>query len=538
MAWWNRLFQSFKARSDARNSGRIQGCAHFQFGSNQTLEHRILLSGNGLNATIALESVNAVSSQAIRVTYDILNPSQTTPVTSLFPRFDIYRSADAILDPTDSRVAQLGGLPLKTGTLVPVLPLNASTTPGMHTLDLTLPQPLPTNLAQPFVLVAASLPGPGQSEPALTSVAGFQKHSLVVYTHGALQDQPGNRLPPWVVQIGNELKQQGYEKVLTYNWVGDSWSPGRAAGDGPKLANQIRTALAGFPAGEPVDVHIIGHSEGTVINSVALRNLEKHPDPHMLGGTLQLTMLDPHPAKLGSKFPQFSTKPSFMGWVSRTGIDIYQGMAHDPPSAITQNVNIADIYYQHTYYAYAADPSWPWLNIWGEVPVPNLAPIHPTYIDITGMGISHAGNFSVVDFYRKFVIPTLGSVQPSSPGPVLTAQPSPAYTTITSTHPAIGQIPERIDAETSQTSAQFVGTTWPGGVVRLVAAPRGVKVDQPIHLGQTVANSRGVWTLNSRPLHQGTYSVVANAVVPIIPTHPRIKLTPRVRVGTITIKHP
>ena len=499
----------------------------------------MLLSGSA----VILQAITAPSSRTIQVAYDITSDSasltrEALPGSSL--RFTVYRSADAVLDSSDTLVARSGtqaDLQSKGGQTLSIQAM-APVDAGTHTATLNLSQALPTDLQKPFVILAASLIGPGGEPLGATSTASFRKHSLVIFTHGALQDEPGNRLPVWVSQFGDQLKQQGYEKVLLFNWVGDSWSPGRAGANGPKLANQIRKAVAQFPAGEPVDVHIIGHSEGTVINSIALRNLERSPASNMQGGSIQLTMLDPHPANRGSKFPQFSTKPSFMGWATRLGVDIYQSSAHDAPSAITANVDSADIYYQHTYYAYAGPLSWHWLNLWGVVPVPNLSSIQPTYVDITGPGISHGGEFSVVEWYRAMVAPRLGSSSPYQPAPVLTAQPDPGSVSIAKVHPARGQIPPRYDAISNTGNARLQGSTWPGGSVRVAAAPRGQSVAQPLELGRTVANAQGHWHIDARPLPRGTYSIFASAIIPILPEHPRVKMTPRVPVGTLKVTTP
>ena len=531
MAWWRSWIIGRRLTPRTRTRSTRQ----FLAGRQESLEPRLLLTGS----TVALQSISASDSKDLRVAYNIaIDPASlsNSPLPGTALLFSVYRSADATLDSGDLLLAQFGpqSIPATTG----FSPVSAPTDPGTHTTTLSFSQALPTNLPRPYVIVAASLIGPSGEPLSPTSTASIHKHTLVIYAHGALQDEPGNRLPPWVVQFGTQLKQQGYEKVLLFNWVGDSWSPGRAGSNGPKLANQIRKTVAQFPAGEPVDIHLIGHSEGAVINSIALRNLERSPAPNAQGGTIQLTMLDPHPASSGSKFRDRSSKPNFMGWAIQLGTDIYQSAADDAPSAITQNVDSADIYYQHTYYAFASTSSWPWINLWGVVPVPNLSKIQPTYVDITGVGISHAGNFSVVDWYRKFVVPTLSSDTPYQPSAILTAQPDPSVMTITQVHPAVGQIPQRLDAITTTGAAQFAGSAWPGTAVRLAAAPRGQSVAHPLELGRAVANAQGEWKLKARQLHAGTYSVVASAVVPILPNHPRVKMTPRVRVGTLTVSAP
>jgi hypothetical protein len=502
-----------------------------------SLEARFVLSGGPAVAAIVVESVSQPDAHDLSVDYRVQD-GDFPLLPGATPGFSVYRSSDATLDSGDLLVAHFGGGTGTAGTDVTNQPLEIPLTPGAHTIDLPLPQALPINLARPYVIVAADTSGLGNSAPADASYASVRHHTLVVFTHGGLQSEPGNALPPWVVQLGKELKAQGFERVLTFNWVRDSWKPGRAATNGPKLADQIRKIVASFPAGEPVDLHLIGHSEGTVVDAVALRNLERRPAPNLAGGTIQVTMLDPHPARYGSKFPQYSVKPSFMGWGTRLATDWYQSLAKDPPPAITPNVDDAEVYYQHTYYAFAPNGTWPWENLWGEVPVPVLGNIQPRYVDITGVGISHAGNFSVVDWYQTFVLPTLGSDHPFEPTAILTAQPDLNTVKIIRMDPAIGQIPERVDAETTPVTPRFSGWTWPGGRVHLSAAPRGKSVGHPIVLGSAVADAQGHWQITVRKLPPGRYAVEASAVIPILPRHPRVKMTPRVRVGTLLVEQP
>ena len=55
-------------------------------------------------------------------------------------------------------------------------------------------------------------------------------------------------------------------------------------------------AASQFPADDPVDVHFIGHSEGAVVNGLAIREMNRHETPELRAGYLEETMLDPHAA--------------------------------------------------------------------------------------------------------------------------------------------------------------------------------------------------------------------------------------------------
>ena len=70
-----------------------------------------------------------------------------------------------------------------------------------------------------------------------------------------------------------DMKQEGYDSVIPYNWVAVSNNPGSAIKQSPRLARAILHAASNFPASAPVDLDFIGHSEGTVINTYAIVKL-------------------------------------------------------------------------------------------------------------------------------------------------------------------------------------------------------------------------------------------------------------------------
>ena len=76
-----------------------------------------------------------------------------------------------------------------------------------------------------------------------------------------------------------EMKQEGYDAVIPYNWVAQSNDPGEAIKQSPKLARSILHAASKFPASAPVNLDFIGHSEGTVINTYAIVKLEDMMTP-------------------------------------------------------------------------------------------------------------------------------------------------------------------------------------------------------------------------------------------------------------------
>src|SRR5207249_11553918 len=107
----------------------------------------------------------------------------------------------------------------------------------------------------------------------------------------------------------------GYNQVIPFYWVGESRlpAPRETLIAGIDLYDQIVTAaqqLVSEPdpltsdgqalPGSVVDLHLIGHSRGSVVISQALQDLAGTTIPELQGGFKRMTMLDPHPAnKIG-----------------------------------------------------------------------------------------------------------------------------------------------------------------------------------------------------------------------------------------------
>src|SRR5262249_13088981 len=147
---------------------------------------------------------------------------------------------------------------------------------------------------------------------------------------------------PWALRMANSLRAEGYDAVFAYNWVPQSGQPGAAAKQGARVARDVVHAASGFPAGDPVDVHFIGHSEGAVVNSLAILALSQDETPQLRAGYLDETMLDPHAANNhapGGK--QYSVSSGLLGTIARLAIHQYQGRAKDPLPVVPANVDAA-----------------------------------------------------------------------------------------------------------------------------------------------------------------------------------------------------
>src|SRR5205807_2177663 len=102
------------------------------------------------------------------------------------------------------------------------------------------------------------------------------------------------------------------------DWARQSQTPSFPSD--PDIAQGIAAMIARrarqFPQDQPVDVHLIGHSLGAVVNSVALQDLQRYEAqlPQLGAGFVQLTMLDPHPAHNAHIEQLYSVPPNIVGW--------------------------------------------------------------------------------------------------------------------------------------------------------------------------------------------------------------------------------
>ena len=56
--------------------------------------------------------------------------------------------------------------------------------------------------------------------------ASFRTYTIGIVTHGGIQNTSWKHGPPWELQIAYEMKREGYDAVIPYNWVAQSNHPG------------------------------------------------------------------------------------------------------------------------------------------------------------------------------------------------------------------------------------------------------------------------------------------------------------------------
>lgn len=382
----------------------------------ETLESRDVPSLGLLG--LSLTGASTSDSREVHVNYQVTqaNPGQSVPLA-------IYRSADNRFDP---------GADVPLGMVV----LNDSDLgPGAHTVTVPLAGGLPIDPAHPYVLAVADPADQGAGTPVGPGVAEFRTFVIGAVVHG-LEYTPGP--PAWGSVMANSLKADGYDVAIPFDWsnISSLPIPGMTTLAGQELAAEVAGAVQGLAPklgpNDVIDLHLIGHSRGTVVISQAALDLQGMEQggllPQLRAGWQKLTFLDPHPANLASTLtPTSSASTGPIGQIFRLGYAAFAAAAQDPMVIAPSNTDQSEVYYQHTAISDAQSPDeGPLVNLvdkfflpWGEVPVLGAPTV---YHDLTGTVFGH---YEVHDWYQANVVPTLATAGPSiGPGPMAPGSPT------------------------------------------------------------------------------------------------------------------
>jgi hypothetical protein len=485
------------------------------------LEDRCLLSASASASVpdIVMDSARTSDSKSVTFDYDINN---TNTAVAQPIQFEVDRSATSQAGPD---AQPIGGIEVDpSGPGGPTLDQNGhpATAPGHHEITVTLPDGLPPEPARPYVVVTADPTGTVPEATRTNNSASFRTYVIGVITHGGVQPKSWTMGPPWEHRLAEQLKADGYDAVIAYNWVAASNHAGAASRQAPRLARKILAAASEFPSNAPVDLHLIGHSEGTVINSqvVLLLNRANAWPPGLQAGYLKMTMLDPHAASNGVRGQQYSVSNGFLGQIARMEIDAFQSRAKDPAVVVPSNVQDAEVFFQHTPVRLSGGSNNGIYNLWGQVPVHGPA----NYFNLTDPGISHSGKFGVQDWYRLNVAPTLGNGASFVQTDTLTAA-------------LVSETPVKArSAAGDRDLVTYAGTAGPNARVDLFAAPAGIAT--PSLVGRTTAGPDGTWSLTTRPLALGRYRVVAEANAPVGPRRAPAAMKPLAWLGPLYVATP
>ncbi len=483
-------------------------------------------------STVAAPAVQMISatttnSQSVTIEYQV-----NQPVTAATPlQFGVYRSADGQFGAGDSVVDTVTLVPPGSSTgQAPTLDQagQSATAVGTHTLTIALPGGLPPFPEKPYVLVVAD-PSSSSATTESQQSASFRVYTIGIVTHGGIQDPSWTHGPPWELETAYMMKQEGFDSVIHYNWALLSSTPGEAIKQSPRLARIILGTANRFPANSVVDLELIGHSEGTVVNTYALATIQGEMTPSLKSGFIEDTLLDPHAAN--NDIPS-GKQMSFAGplaGLAQIVVTDYQGEAKDPPAYFPSIVDEANVFFEHTQSTASGI-----YNLWGQVPVKSDGPlVH--YYNLTAMGVTHSGNTGVPEWYRNFIVPTLGDQAPLVQQLQLNGQIDGA-STVTSASTARA---DRAGVPTQVVSTDqpvFSGTAAPDSEVRLLLSP----ADKPNAIGLagvTHADASGNWSLTTRrPLPDGQYRTVVTAFSRPLATRPGLEIVPTQPLGRLVVE--
>ena len=499
-----------------RRTGRT-GRRHAQKSSGFTierLEDRLEMSSTtAVTPAIEMLSATTTDSKSVTIEYQVnQTPSAASPI-----QFGVYRSSDGQFDASDSLVDTVTlaspGLTAVQGAIQLDQNGQPAAAVGTHTLTIPLAQGLSPFPAKPYVLVVAD-PGSPSATALPEQTASFRVYTIGIVTHGGIQDQSWKHGPPWQIETAYMMRHEGFDSVINYNWVNQSGTAGAAIEQSPRLARMILGVASTFPAGDPVDLELIGHSEGTVINTYALVTLEHEMTPQLKSGYIEDTLLDPHAASENVPGQQMSFG-GVLGGLARWIVTDYQAEANDPPAYIPPIVDQAQVFFQHSQASASAI-----YNLWGQVPVKSEGPV-VHYYNLSAMGATHSGKTGVNYWFRDFIAPTLGDQAPliqelQFNGQIDDTQPS--ATTAGSGNNLVQRAdnargdrvygPEQV---VQSHQPEFSGTAAPGSIIRLALSPATAPSKLTL-AGVTTASSSGQWSLTtSHPIRDGQYRTLVTA---------------------------
>jgi hypothetical protein len=312
-----------------------------------------------LDPDIVVDSVHTKDSEKLTVEYDINNADVTTAFS-----IGIYRSATAVFDQNQNE--QLAMLKIDVG---------ADTTVGHHKKEVGVAEGLDQGKLWPgfdpykYVLAVAdpvpSLVGLGVD----SSKAHYRNYIIGAVSVGFDLGAFGQDSDPgvWVNTMAGSLRAAGYDGAIPFGWASGSFNPQDILDAGQKyLVDKVNLAIQSLGTlgdNDVIDLHLIGHSRGSVVIGLAMQELLKDTDQHLQHGYFKMTLLDPHPANLdydlnASLKPDGPLFPQALAYYSRFEHDV-----HDPRVTVPGRVNEIEQFWQQN----------PWYLVpLGGSPVPGI----------------------------------------------------------------------------------------------------------------------------------------------------------------------
>jgi uncharacterized delta-60 repeat protein len=181
---------------------------------------------------------------------------------------------------------------------------------------------------------------------------------FTVITHGFQLRGESDPLPSWTLNMRAAIEARGveeYESVVV-DWQAESnnASPGWPEDVGDELFARIMWQLQHDVQDDtlPIDIHFVGHSRGTVVNSEANERLAYYEAAFPAIGyaidEVQVTMLDAHPANnTAGASVNSGLRPSIQAALLAADT-LFEFAAQDPDPEVWSNVTWADAYFQHS----------------------------------------------------------------------------------------------------------------------------------------------------------------------------------------------
>ncbi len=413
---------------------------------------------------LTLTKATTTDAQSVTVDYTVERPDQDESAQDRDNEtihFEIYRSPVQDAAPAHSKIFEKdirigeGDTPDQTNS--------NPKDPNKHKVKFVLSEDLKPDTAFPYVVVVATYNGKKSTTYFRKWMLGAIAHGFNRYNQSGIfwpvlreiiwfysgdafhsREDPGG-LPDWEIKMAkNLIGSNGYDDVISFDWTQTCGlaQPDMAVQAGLRLSQQIFNWISSNSKkehlGDVIDIHLIGHSRGTVVVAQAANDLVKNlPQIDLDGSYIELTLLDPHPANNKLQEPwasfgklalnlhaaaQMGTSPppnSTAGLLEPPGasdlpspIDpieatkSFQDEANDPALEIPKGVKKIDVWYQKTKADLLRDlPDQEYImNLWGLIDaIRNESGLPIQWHDLTASGIGHN---QVPDVYEEQVVET------------------------------------------------------------------------------------------------------------------------------------
>ncbi len=362
---------------------------------------------------LLLTKATTLDAKSVNISYTISTAQIVQPLT-----FDVYRSDIPELSFYSQHIG--------TQTVDPSMD-SADLQQGSHTITLIAGTLLPPNQAMPFVVVVANSNGVVSEDATSVNTAYFRKYLLGGVVHGFSFSDTDTLT--WMAAMKNDLLNiSSFDQVITHEWLGESVTPlpGLTVAAGDDMYSQLLLAaqqllqIVRHP-GDVVDLHLFGHSRGTIVASQVLRDIATGQSKTWQGSYVEVTLLDIHPANTAAdNLLDFRSRFLPGGIVSAIAVRLtqqFQDLAQDHEIILPAGAGImsVDIWYQHTPASqFPLFSSENILDLWGESEsanhIANSSGITVQWHDLTSKTYFADGQFFLIghtevhEYYRLFEV--------------------------------------------------------------------------------------------------------------------------------------